>query len=70
MSEKKKFERPVIKKVQTGMTNKFGTRTEFDPITHIDKVPVKELIEKHGSPLYVVSEQTIRSTYQDLYRAF
>ena len=68
--EKKTFERPLIKKLQTGMPNKFGMKTEYEPITEIDNVPVKELIEKYGSPLYVISENTIRETYRDAYRAF
>lgn len=68
--EKKPFERPLIKKLHTGMPNKFGMKTEYDPITDIDGVTVKELMEKHGSPLYVISEQNIRETYREAYRAF
>ena len=68
--EKKIFERPIIKKLNTGMPNKFGMKTEYEPITHIDDVPVKELIENYGSPLYVVSEKTVRNTYQEAHRAF
>ncbi len=68
--EKIQYERPVIKKLQTGMPNKFGLKTEAEPITHIDNVAVKELIEKFGSPLYVVSEKTIRETYQKAKKAF
>ena len=43
--EKKRYERPVIKKLETGMPNKFGTRTEYLPKTHIDGVAVKDLIK-------------------------
>jgi len=68
--EKKIFERPVIKKVQVGMPNKFGMRSEYYPIKEIDGVAVKELFEKYGSPLYVISEKTIRETYQEAYKAF
>lgn len=68
--EKKVFERPLIKKLQTGMPSKFGLKTEYEPITEIDDVSVKELIEQYGSPLYVISENTIRETYRDAYRAF
>lgn len=64
------FERPVIKKLNIGMPNKFGLRSEFSPITHIDNVSVKELIEQHGSPVYVISEATIRRTYKEAKRAF
>lgn len=68
--EKKKFERPVIKKLNAGMPDKFGLKNTLEPITHIDDVPVPEIIEKYGSPVFVVSERTIRKTYKDAYRAF
>ncbi len=68
--EKKIFERPVIKKVQVGIPNKFGLRSEYAPIKNIDEVAVKDLIDKYGSPLYVISEKTIRETYQEAHKAF
>lgn len=68
--EKLRYERPVIKKLNTGVMNKYGTRTEYAPLTHIDEVRVKDLIEKYGSPCFVISERTIRQTYKDALRAF
>lgn len=68
--EKLRYERPVIKKLETGMPNKFGLRTEYAPMTHIDGVSVKKMIEDYGSPLYVISESTIRSTYKKAKKAF
>jgi diaminopimelate decarboxylase len=67
---KQTYERPYIQKLNTGTMNKFGTRTEFQPVTQIDGVPIKRIIEDHGSPCYVISERTIRRTYQDALRAF
>jgi diaminopimelate decarboxylase len=67
---KLKYERPIIKKLESTMPNKFGMRTEFLPMTHIDGHAVKDLIEEHGSPLFVMSEKTIRQTYRSAYRAF
>ncbi len=52
------------------MPNKFGTRTEYQPITYIDEVSVKEIMKEHGSPVYVLSEKTIRDTYKDAKKAF
>ena len=69
-TEKLKYERPAIRKMNTGLMNKFGTRTEYAPFTHIDGVPVKELIANYGSPCFVISERTIRKTYQNAVRAF
>ncbi len=64
------FERPFIKKLSSGMPSKFGMKTRMEPITEIDEIGVKELIEKHGSPLFVISEKTIRKTYKTAERAF
>ncbi len=64
------YERPVITKLNTGTMNKFGTRTEYAPVTQIDGVPVKKLIADYGSPCFVISERTIRDTYKNAVRAF
>jgi diaminopimelate decarboxylase len=68
--EKLKYERPIIKKLNTGMPNKFGLKTEYEPITEIDGVKVKDIIAEHGSPCYVISERTIRETMNEAKRAF
>lgn len=68
--QKQKYERPFIKKLNAGLMNKFGTRTEFAPHTHIDGVAVKDLIKDYGSPLFVISEKQIRKNYQNAVRAF
>jgi len=68
--EKERYERPIIKRVEAGMPSKFGLRSEYAPVTHIDGVSVHELANKYGSPLFVVSEKTIRNTYAQAKRAF
>lgn len=68
--EKKHFERPLIKKVHVGLPNKFGLQSEFVPIKEIDGISVKDLLKEFGSPLYVISEKTLRETYQEAYKAF
>jgi diaminopimelate decarboxylase len=67
---KLKYERPLIKKLESTMPNKYGTRTEFQPLTHIEEKSVKSLIKEYGSPLFVISESTIRSTYKSAYESF
>lgn len=67
---KLKYERPIIQKMNAGLMNKFGTRTEYEPVKHIDGVAVKSIIEQYGSPVFVISERTVRRTYQDALRAF
>ncbi|MEI6753611.1 MAG: hypothetical protein WCK78_10625 [Paludibacter sp.] len=68
--EKIRYERPIIQKMNTGLMNKFGTRTEYEPVTHIESVPVKSLINEYGSPLFVISEKQIRRNYQNATRIF
>ncbi|MGM9476894.1 hypothetical protein ACS5PU_10695 [Pedobacter sp. GSP4] len=67
---KQKYERPTIKKMNTGLMNKFGTRTEFDPVETIDGISIKSLAEQYGSPVFVLSEKQIRRNYQSAVRAF
>lgn len=68
--EKKQYERPIIKPLNTGLMNKFGTRTEYAAMTHVDGVSVKSLTEKYGSPLFVMSEKKIRDNYRSAKRIF
>ena len=67
---KLKYESPVIKKMNAGLMNKFGTRTEYHPVKQIDGVAVKEIIAKYGSPVFVLSERQMRNNYQTAVRAF
>ncbi|MCX7954677.1 MAG: hypothetical protein N3A01_05755 [Bacteroidales bacterium] len=68
--EKKVFERPFIKKITINVPNKFGKTTSFYPLQEIDGIKIKEMVEKYGSPLFIISEQTIINTYKEAYRAF
>lgn len=68
--KKLQYERPVIQRLNTGVMNKFGKKTEYAPVTHIDGNSVKYLIEKYGSPLFVISESAMRQNYKNAVRAF
>lgn len=46
------YESPIIKKLNAGMMNKFGSRTEYTPVKFIDNVAVADLMNKYGSPLF------------------
>jgi diaminopimelate decarboxylase len=70
MMQKIRYERPFIKKLETGMPNKFGMKTEYIPLTHIDNVGIADTIKKYGSPVFIISERTVRNNYQEAYRAF
>ena len=52
------------------MMNKFGTQNELTPVTHIDGIAVKALIEQYGSPVFVLSELKMRQNYRSALRAF
>lgn len=67
---KKLYERPIIRPLTSGLMNKFGTRTEYLPVTHIDGAPVKELLREFGSPLFVFSERQVRENMRHAKRAF
>ena len=67
---KKKYERPLIKMIDNSMPAKSGLKPGNGAVTHIDGVSVAGLIEKYSSPLFVVSEKTIRETYKKAYNAF
>lgn len=67
---KRTYERPIIKPLKTGMPNKFGSRTDYMPKTHIEGIAVNELIETYGSPLFVISERKIRENFRSAQRAF
>ena len=58
--EKQRYERPGLKKLNTGIPDKFGALKQFPPTTHIEGVSVKELISEYGSPLFVLSERKIK----------
>lgn len=67
---KKIYERPVLRKVVEGIPNKFGSLKRLRPIETIDNVAIDEIIDKYGSPVFILSEKTIRETYKTAYRAF
>jgi len=68
--EKLRYERPLIKRLDGNMPNKFGMRSDYTPKTHIEGVAVKDLIKKYGSPLFVISERQIRENIRKARKAF
>ena len=67
---KRIYEKPVIVKMTEGVPNKFGKKDFITIIDEIDGIKVKDLVEKYGSPLYVISENTLREKYRKLHKAF
>jgi diaminopimelate decarboxylase len=67
---KKSYERPIIQPLHNGSMNKYGQRSAYQAVTELDGIPISDLLDEFGSPLFVFSEQKIRDTYQQAYRAF
>jgi diaminopimelate decarboxylase len=68
--EKLKYDKPSISKINAGMPSKFGLPVKQKVISEIDGIKVSSLIEEYGSPLFVISEKTIRETHAEAKRAF
>ncbi|MEI7830386.1 MAG: hypothetical protein WCI31_11480 [Prolixibacteraceae bacterium] len=68
--EKLRYERPIIKKLNAGFVNKFGTQAKNEVVTNLEGVSVKELLKEYGSPLFVLSEKQIRRNFQHATRVF
>ncbi|THB71243.1 MAG: diaminopimelate decarboxylase [Gammaproteobacteria bacterium] len=67
---KKTWQKPTINQHQAGITNKHGGThlKTFD--SEIDGVAYKDLINQYGSPLFILSEKTLRNNARNLIRAF
>lgn len=72
MSQKARlpYQRPTILRHQSGLANKFGPGLSRPTYPHIDGVAASELLEAHGSPLFVFSERTLRRRIREATRAF
>ncbi|MFK5976629.1 MAG: alanine racemase [Sulfurovum sp.] len=71
MSELKKYEKPIINKIDFAMSSKYGSPLKTQKIrTEIDGVSVNELTEKFGSPLFVFSQREMEEKYNNLKNAF
>lgn len=65
-----RYERPAIRKLESSMPNKFGLKTEYLPMTNIDGVSITGLVRSFGSPLFVISEKTLRNTCKKAKKSF
>ncbi len=69
---KKVYEKPVINRINVGLANKVGGKAFYSSRVrdNIDGVPIEELVEKFGSPLFVFSERRLREKFRNFKRAF
>ncbi|WP_163322395.1 alanine racemase [Draconibacterium mangrovi] len=64
------YEKPVISKITAGIPSKFGLPTRQKFIPDIDGIPVEMIMEEYGSPVFVLSEKTMRNTFAQAKQAF
>jgi diaminopimelate decarboxylase len=71
MTDKKKhWIKPSLTPHAVGGLNKFGSGTAAKHRAEINGVPTTELVEKYGSPLFILSEQRLRENVRRLINAF
>ncbi len=66
----KNYIKPIITKQKTVFYGKFGKATTTNILEKIDGIFITELVEKFGSPLFVISEKTLRRSIQRANRTF
>jgi len=67
----KKYEKPVIIKVDFTMASKYGSPLKTQKIrSEIDGVNVRDLVKEYGSPLFVFSQRAIENKYNEFKEAF
>lgn len=67
---KKTWVKPSITPLRSGLLNKFGSARHPIWRDSVDGVPVKQLLGDYGSPLFVLSEHTLRQNTQRIQKAF
>ena len=60
------YERPVIVRHQVGGSNKFGGRPSIRVFDRFDGIPIADLVAEYGSPLFLISERTLRDKFREL----
>jgi diaminopimelate decarboxylase len=63
---KPRYERPVLLRHHPGGTNKFGALQALRPMTRFEGASLCDLVERHGSPLFVFSERLLRERFREL----
>lgn len=67
---KKTWIKPSITPLRSGLLNKAGAIRHTIWRDNIDGVPIKALLEKYGSPLFAISEHTLRQNAKRFHNAF
>jgi diaminopimelate decarboxylase len=65
----KKYDRPLIRRHVVGYPGKGGMPNVLKVIREIDGVRVLDLIKEYGTPIFVISESSLRTAYRRLLKA-
>lgn len=68
--EKKQYVKPTIVRHSIGVLNKYGRPPAAVPMSRIEGYSIEELVNKYGSPLFILSVRELRDAYRALDRAF
>jgi diaminopimelate decarboxylase len=69
-SNKKPWVKPTLSPVRSGIPSKYGASQQARWVDNIDNVPITQLVEQYGSPLFVVSEKKLRDNMRRIKRVF
>lgn len=68
--ERKPWVKPALSPHRVGVMNKFGAMRQLSHLSHLDGVAIAPLLEEYGSPLFILSESTLRENERRQHRAF
>ena len=60
------YQRPVIVRHMVGGGNKFGAQPSIRVFDRYEGIPIGDLVERFGSPLFLISERILRDRYREL----
>ncbi|MBF0110165.1 MAG: alanine racemase [Magnetococcales bacterium] len=63
------WEPPMIQPLHHGTVNKFGHRRSETARAEIDGIPIDDLVNLYGSPLFITSEQRLRHNIRTIRKA-
>lgn len=67
---KKTWAKPQITPIRNGLSTKFGAVRYESWRDSIDDIPIEKLVNSYGSPLFIISEQKLRSNIKRAKNAF
>ena len=66
----KPWSKPSLSPHRVGVMDKFGAVRQHHYQGEVDGVAIEPLLEQYGSPLFILSEKTLRENARRLRRAF